>query len=403
MSISREQKLKRIFLSACLVFTVVGLGLFAATASGSDLSDEAAAASDDPLATYREKQQELQDQMDALKEQITAQSNLIEGYEDELADIEAKMLTVQAQLDAMQVGIDDANAQIAQAEADIAEAEVRLAERRAYLEQRLVDVYIYGDVSFMDVVFETDSFDDFIALFDMMQLVMDQDRHMMNEITKELNTIKYNKAKMEKMRDELVVMTYDYQDMQLDLAALQDQKMVKMQEAMSTKEGYIAALEEFEAASEQVSAQIRDYLATSGDTLSYGGSMIWPLPSPWGKDYITSPYGNRYHPISGDYRMHTGIDIAADGGTPIYAAADGEVFSLGWISGYGNTVQINHGDGITTLYAHMSRFGTFKSGDYVLAGDTIGYVGTTGNSTGNHLHFEVRVNGNHTDPMSYLN
>lgn len=405
MTTASNKKLTRIFIAACLLCIVAACGFFVATASGADLSglDAAAADSNDPLQTYRDKQRELQDQMADLKTQIANQSTVIKGYENELADLEAQMLTVQAQLDAIQVGIDEANAQIDKAEADIADAEARLAERRAYLEQRLIDVYIYGDISFLDVIFETDSFDDFIALFDMMQLVMDQDRHMMNEITKERNAIARNKAQMEKMRDELEVMTYDFKDMQLDLEELQNQKMIKMSEAVSTKEGYIAMLDQFEAASEQVSEQIREYLAAYGDTLSYGGSMIWPLPSPWGKDWITSPYGMRWHPLSGDYRMHTGVDIGADGGTSIYAAADGVIISVGWISGYGNTVQINHGDGITTLYAHMSRFGSFAAGSTVLMGDTIGYVGTTGNSTGNHLHFEVRVNGSHTDPMKYLN
>ena len=162
-------------------------------------------------------------------------------------------------------------------------------------------------------------------------------------------------------------------------------------------------LDEFEAASNEVSEMIREYMKNNSDsTLSYGGTMIWPLPSPWGKNYVTSEYGNRYHPISGSYSFHTGIDIGADGGTSIYAAADGKIISRGWIGGYGNTIIIDHGNGISTLYAHQSAFGSFGVGDYVVAGDVIGYVGTTGNSTGNHLHFEVRVNGNHTSPWNYL-
>jgi len=388
-----------------VVTMVIGFGILTAYATEADLDKLAdlAASSSDPLETYRDKQEELQAQMDDLEKQIAAQSSVISGYENELAGIEAQMLTVQAQLDAIQSSIDEANGQIADAEVAIADAEVRLEEREAYLKERLVNLYVYGDITMLDVIFETDSFEDFLALFDMVELVMAQDKHMVNEITKERNTIAHNKALMEKMRDELVVMTYEYEDMKLDLADLQQQKVIAMNGAISTKEGYQAMLDEFEAASEQVSKMIRDYLNTYGDTLSYGGSMIWPLPSPWGEDCLTSDYGMRWHPISGSYAMHTGIDIGANGGTPIYAVADGKIISRGWISGYGNVIIISHGDGITSLYAHQSAFGSFEVGDYVLAGDTIGYVGTTGNSTGNHLHFEVRVNGNHTSPWNYLN
>ena len=91
--------------------------------------------------------------------------------------------------------------------------------------------------------------------------------------------------------------------------------------------------------------------------------MIWPLPSSWGVNWITSDYGNRYHPISGSYSFHTGIDIGADGGTPIYAAADGKIIYRGWLGGYGETIQISHGDGLTTLYGHMSAYGSYQVDD----------------------------------------
>lgn len=266
-----------------------------------------------------------------------------------------------------------------------------------------MDLYIYGDIDVIDVIFETSSFEDFVSVFDMTEQIMQQDKNMLNGIAKERNTIINNKIQMETMRDELVEMTYEYEDLKMDLADLQAQKMTAMSAAISTQEGYQAMLDEFEAASNEVSEMIREYMKNNSDsTLSYGGTMIWPLPSPWGKNYVTSEYGNRYHPISGSYSFHTGIDIGADGGTSIYAAADGKIISRGWIGGYGNTIIIDHGNGISTLYAHQSAFGSFGVGDYVVSGDVIGYVGTTGNSTGNHLHFEVRVNGNHTSPWNYL-
>lgn len=402
-------KKKKLLLIPLTLVCAISIGFFMmaspAPASGTELTDLDGLGDDasDPLQEYRERQQQLQQEMDSLKSQIKDQSIVIEGYRDEISDIEARMLIAQQQIDAIQVGIDSANQQISEAEIQIEEAEERLKERQAYLEKRLVDLYIYGDINVIDVIFETSSFEDFVSVFDMTEQIMQQDKNMLNGIAKERNTIINNKIQMETMRDELVEMTYEYEDLKRDLADLQAQKMTAMSAAISTKEGYQAMLDEFEAASNEVSEMIREYMKNNSDsTLSYGGTMIWPLPSPWGKNYVTSEYGKRYHPISGSYSFHTGIDIGADGGTSIYAAADGKIISRGWIGGYGNTIIIDHGNGISTLYAHQSAFGSFGVGDYVVSGDVIGYVGTTGNSTGNHLHFEVRVNGNHTSPWNYL-
>ena len=402
-------KKKKLLLIPLTLVCAISIGFFMmaspAPASGTELTDLDGLGEDasDPLQEYRERQQQLQQEMDSLKSQIKDQSIVIEGYRDEISDIEARMLVAQQQIDAIQVGIDSANQQISEAEIQIEEAEERLKERQAYLEKRLVDLYIYGDIDVIDVIFETSSFEDFVSVFDMTEQIMQQDKNMLNGIAKERNTIINNKIQMETMRDELVEMTYEYEDLKMDLADLQAQKMTAMSAAISTQEGYQAMLDEFEAASNEVSEMIREYMKNNSDsTLSYGGTMIWPLPSLWGKNYVTSEYGNRYHPISGSYSFHTGIDIGADGGTSIYAAADGKIISRGWIGGYGNTIIIDHGNGISTLYAHQSAFGSFGVGDYVVSGDVIGYVGTTGNSTGNHLHFEVRVNGNHTSPWNYL-
>jgi murein DD-endopeptidase MepM/ murein hydrolase activator NlpD len=136
---------------------------------------------------------------------------------------------------------------------------------------------------------------------------------------------------------------------------------------------------------------------SGGATISGHGSLSSPLANP----VITSTYGYRVHPIFGDRRLHTGIDLRAASGTPIKAAAPGEVVFAGWRGGYGNCTIIDHGGGVATLYAHQSAL-KVAQGDEVSRGQVIGAAGATGNATGPHLHFEVRVNGVPVDPMPYL-
>ncbi|MBQ5707420.1 MAG: M23 family metallopeptidase, partial [Peptococcaceae bacterium] len=125
---------------------------------------------------------------------------------------------------------------------------------------------------------------------------------------------------------------------------------------------------------------------------------VWPCPS---SKKITSKYGYRIHPIQKVKKMHTGIDVGAKKGTDIVAAAGGKVIMAKYYGGYGNCIIVDHGGGMSTLYAHMSAY-VAKEGDWVSQGQVIGKVGSTGNSTGPHLHFEVRVNGQHTNPSNYV-
>lgn len=139
-----------------------------------------------------------------------------------------------------------------------------------------------------------------------------------------------------------------------------------------------------------------------GGAVPSKGQFYWPLDPPYGTNALTSDYGARYHPITGEYSFHNGVDIGADGGTPIYAAAAGTVIISGWHDSYGNWVMIDHGNGWSTLYAHQSQRNCVV-GDQVSVGQVIGFVGTTGDSTGNHLHFEVRQPNNTTvNPLNYF-
>ncbi len=136
---------------------------------------------------------------------------------------------------------------------------------------------------------------------------------------------------------------------------------------------------------------------TNSNTVYSGGTLMWPSDT----TSISSSYGYRIHPITGENKLHSGMDIPAPMGSPVYSAESGTVLSSGWISGYGNAVVIMHDNGLSTLTGHMSSLNV-QSGQRVSRGDVIGYCGSTGNSTGPHVHFEVRINGSTVDPINYF-
>lgn len=337
------------------------------------------------------RQEQLQDQIDAQKGQIN-------DLEAQISTLEGQMSLVQQQIDATNQTIAAYEILVAECEKEITAAEERLAERQAMLEQRLVNLYVYGDVSMLDVVFGTDSFEEFLSVYDLTQLIMEQDGVLLEQINEEKATIEENKRQAEEAVAEQEALMHDLEDEKADMRSLRSDYEAKIAEAGTTLDELESLWQQEVAASEAAEDMLRDLISDS--TLSFGGSFIWPTTAGW--TYVSSEYGWRTHPIYGDQRFHSGIDIPADGGTPVYAVAVGKVIFAEWLGGYGNCVMIDHGDQVVSLYGHLSGYGNFGVGEYVMAGDVIGYVGTTGASTGNHLHFEVRLNGSSTSPWNYL-
>lgn len=356
------------------------------------------AADDSPLDDYRQQQQQINQEMQDTLDKIDAAKDRKNSYLSQIESLSAKILSYQKAADAAQTQIDAADADIAESDAKIADATERLNERQAALESRLRDIYVYGDITLVDVVFESSSFDDFVVLYDMVQRIMTQDKELLDQISEEKATIEEQKAVQEQRRDELVELKSEKEAAANELDSMQSEKENLLDETQMTIKQLESYYDEMEQASAEVASKIRS-LTSGSDTLYLGGEFVWPLPSSCTK--VTSGYGNRMHPTLHVYKMHTGIDISAPNGTSIYAAGAGTVIYAGWLSAYGNAVIINHGGGVTTLYGHMSSIAA-SSGAVVSAGDTIGYVGSTGYSTGNHLHFEVRENGSHVNPWNYL-
>ena len=272
------------------------------------------------------------------------------------------------------------------------------------LNRRLVASYESDAPDELSVLLAAHSFSDLIDGLDYVRLVVRRDRQIVSEVDAskhevavarwqtrlfrrrvrrqaEIVAVRVHQVRV--LRDELVANKGE-------LEAAREQKKVSLDSLSAQERADAEEIDGLQAASADLAAKIRAAQANSTVQHVSGAGFIWPVNAP-----ITSPFGWRWG------RMHEGIDLGAAYGSPIAAAAAGVVIYAGWESGYGNLVVIDHGGGLATAYGHQSRIAV-SVGQSVSQGETIGYVGSTGHSTGPHLHFEVRVNGQAVDPLGYL-
>jgi murein DD-endopeptidase MepM/ murein hydrolase activator NlpD len=237
-----------------------------------------------------------------------------------------------------------------------------------------------------------------LAKFEIIKQIVEYDTNLLNKLIQCKDEIEEAKKVLENERD-LHLQTKNRlirqkKEMEQDI----NTRDMMLNRLSSREQEYAKALDELEATSKKIEQEIRNLQSKSTRKYS-GGLMAWPTPNCYN---ITSPFGYRNHPIIRQRRLHTGIDIGASSGSSVLAANDGVVIMAGWNGGYGNCVIIDHGSGIATLYAHNSSI-LVKVGDEIKKEQVIAKVGSTGLSTGPHLHFEVRENGTPVDPMKYFN
>ncbi|SEJ87338.1 Peptidase family M23 [Propionispira arboris] len=346
----------------------------------------------------------LQDKLDTLQKQATDQKNKADSAGAEVNTISGQMRSLQADVDAaaaeykeVKKKLNDTEAKMDQNKILLEKTEVDLKKKTTILDKRIRDIYINGQISYLDVLFGAKDFSDFMTRMDLLKRIMKYDYDLITKVQEEKALILDKKAELEK--DHIVME-------ELEKAAKEKEQLVKESKAkkqklldkvMYDRDTAERAYQETIAASSEVEKLIRQskYRGTGASHTS-GGRMIWPLSGP-----ITSEFGWRTHPIFGRQIFHSGLDIAGDYGDPILAADGGVVINAGWISGYGNTVIIDHGNGLNTLYGHCQSLNV-SEGQTVSQGQVIAYVGSTGNSTGPHCHFEVDVNGKAVSPYDYL-
>jgi murein DD-endopeptidase MepM/ murein hydrolase activator NlpD len=278
--------------------------------------------------------------------------------------------------------------------------EMELAERRDDLAARACVIYMQGDLNYVDLLFQSTDMNDFVDRMFFMQAIMENDQKTVirteesnARLQKEMASLEQQMIEIKNIEKSLEVALEKYE-------AERSSKEQSIRAIQSEQSLFLKYIREIEAENKRIAAELRGRKSTYGGQWSKDSRFVKPCA---GK--ITSGFGYRTHPIYKSRRMHTGVDIGADKGTPIHAAGAGQVIAAKTFGGYGKCVMIDHGTdahgrNVVTLYGHMSKI-TCNVGDKVSTKTKIGEVGSTGISTGNHLHFEVRINGDPVDPMKY--
>ena len=343
----------------------------------------------------RQKLEESSTRLEYVQSELSTSLQQIQELGDKITEYENQYNDLKNQVAEMEKNI-------AVIDADIDKVQAEYDRKENLLKKRMVALYKAGDATYLDVLLSSSSIVDFLSKYYMLEKIIDYDTDLMKELEVEKNSIENKKQEQEKKKADLKVAKAKAGQMQI---LMENNKMLQENYSakLTTEEATLnEQILQYKQEQEEIERQIQAAINWSGDlAIQYkGGVMIWPVGV--NGTYITSPFGNRLHPIQGVYKYHSGIDIGNAGyGAPVLAAADGIVTYAGVMSGYGNCVMINHGSGIVTLYGHgQTIYATL--GQTVKQGDVIMAVGSTGNSTGPHLHFEVRKDGVATSPIPFL-
>lgn len=400
-------------MAAIMVLTLV-LSLIPAKVSAASSSE------------IRKQLNKLKDEKKEITAQIEEVQLLYDANATEIDGLISQKNAIDQEITLLHQQVDNINQQIATYAVLIADKQDELddaQERLDYLteknKERVRAMEEEGKLSYWSIVFKANSFSDLLDRMDMMQEINAADHRRLMEMAEAAQLVETTQAELAAQKDELETTRTELHDAELVLEAKREEADGILTELIARGDEFQAKLDESEELQSQLMneiaqaekdlkvAEYKEWLATSRPSgTETDPSSQTPNSSGWIKPLrsytITSSFGNRVHPVLGYTRFHEGVDMAAYTNTPIYAARGGQVTKAAYQDGgAGYYVNINHGDGFSSIYMHMTRY-IVSAGQYVSQGQVIGYVGSTGLSTGPHLHFGIAKNGSYVNPMKYI-
>ena len=396
--------IRRIAALGLILVLAAGIPIQASSASTEKVTEDAAST---------KSLQEAQDEKAQLEKALKEAQSTIEDLRDSKGDIESKVTELNQQLIDISARITDLENQLTAKSEDIQEtkdelagAKEREAQQYADMKVRIQFMYENGQTSYLEALLSSRNISEFLNSADYIAQIQSYDRQKLTEYQDTVESIVNLEAQLEQEYTDLEALKSTVESNKATVAAMMRQKESELadisgdiEDAQSDADYYAAAIQAQEeliaaikrAEAEKAAAGVEEHPYT-------GGAFRWPCPS---STRVTSDYGTRVSPMSGASSNHKGIDIGASAGADIIAAADGTVTAASYSSAAGNYVMIDHGGGLYTVYMHASSL-LVSPGQTVSAGDVIAKVGSTGISTGSHLHFGVSLNGSYVSPWSYL-
>ncbi|MGI6751197.1 MAG: murein hydrolase activator EnvC family protein [Anaerovoracaceae bacterium] len=344
----------------------------------------------------KSKLNNLNSQISETRKQLKEGKNEEGKLTKEIQVLDKQIKSVEAEIKCLQDDICKTTIQINEKQRELDAKQEEIDQQSDEMGTRLRAMYKNGEVGMLEVLLGSESITDFLTNLDMVQKILNNDIEVLEEIEDQYNVIEECKKTLDILRGDLERKKAKEADKKCELAISRNSVAEARQQIAAEN----ASLEkELDALNAEANALTAEILRLQNPNVAYsGGIMQWPCPA---STRITSKFGYRIHPVTKTKKLHTGLDIGVPTGSSIVAANSGTVIKAAWNNSYGYMVMVDHGGGIVTLYAHNSRL-LVSAGQKVERGQQIALSGNTGVSTGPHLHFEVRVNGEYKDPQAYL-
>jgi peptidase M23B len=332
-------------------------------------------------------------QLQAVKEELTQNLQQVQELNNNIAQYEAEINNYNDQIVNLQNDI-------SKTEEEIKKAEENYKNQKKLLDDRLITMYEAGTTEYLDVVLSSKTITEFLSNYYLLSILADSNVDFLDTIEKQKKIIEDQKKKLEEQKHQVNTSKEEKEKAAIILENTRVMKNTYTSQLTDQEKQIQSEIDAYQTQLNQLEAEIQAITANSLiiNPNYIGGEMLWPVP---GYTKLSSTFKMRVHPITGVYKLHTGIDIPAPIGTNFLAANEGIVVKASYNSAYGNMVMVDHGGGVSTLYAHGDEI-MVTLGQTVKKGDVVLKTGNTGNSTGPHAHFEVRINGTPVDPLPYV-